>query len=154
MSRTMRKKIFTHYDLFEAVSQGNISRDQTITLFDKEWLFDNWKKRRYKAYDLYSLATLLDAIIYKNTLQEKDTSYLEQLSSSFLIFIGFFSEESDTIHKDIQHNAHKADENRHTVNIPVDSYFTSTYFFKSRHIREQMHDRLNACIGSCDPHDI
>ncbi len=162
-SRNMRKKIFTHFDLFDAIENGNISRDQTITLFDKEWLFDNRRRWKHKPYDLYTFATLLDAIIYKYTLLQKDIHALEKLSSAFLIFIGFFSEESDKLYQDVHPQTQKNSSKKPTteqpkgeqnLDIPVDDFSKNTYFFRSRLIREKIHTYITSCVSSLAPDDM
>lgn len=163
LSRNMRKKIFTHYDLFDAIENGNISRDQTITIFDKERLFDNRRRWKHKPYDLYTFATTLDAIIYKYKLLEKNSETLEKLSSSFLIFIGFFSEESDKLYQDIHPQTQKekwreveieqqkAEQN---VAVPVDDFSRNTYFYRSKTLRENIHSHLKDCSFFLAPDDM
>ncbi len=162
-TRNMRKKIFTHFDLFDAIENGNISRDQTITLFDKEWLFDNRRRRKHKPYDLYTFASLLDAIIYKYTLLGKNILGLEKLSSAFLIFIGFFSEESDKLYQDIHPQTQKNSSKKpateqpkgeQNLDIPVDDFSKNTYFFRSRLIREKIHTYMRSCVSSVSPEDM
>lgn len=72
VARTKRKKLYTHTDLFEAISEKSVPQGERIVLRDKERVFDNWKRWKYTAYDFYEFGTLLDALVYKYELLEQE----------------------------------------------------------------------------------
>ncbi|MEI7477581.1 MAG: hypothetical protein WCJ81_03545 [bacterium] len=128
-SRTTVKKLYTHYDLFTAIEEKNIPTDQTIVLYDKDWLFDSWKKRRHRPYDPYYLVEHLEALEYKYALLKKDTTAITTLLSKLLIFIAIRSSECNQLCIDANIDI-----------IPIDDISHNTYFFKSTHIRQHIHE--------------
>jgi hypothetical protein len=93
ITRGPSKKLFTHAEIFTHVENLSLPSNSHIVLYDKEWLFDSWKKRRFNAIDLYQTADILEAIIYKYTLHGKDTKHIEKLLASRYIFIALFTAE-------------------------------------------------------------
>ena len=84
--RGTTKKLYSHEELFTHISHLTLPSHTHIMLYDKEWLFDSWKKRRYSPVDLYTVADILEAIIYKYTLLDKPTGRITQLLSTWYIF--------------------------------------------------------------------
>lgn len=141
--RDIRKKIYTHTDLFEAVDQGNIPPEQHIIMRDKERLFDNWKRRKYKWYDLYELATLLDAFVYKYELLWVKTDILAHMRDTYYIFLWIFWWEAAKLCLDAQ-----------TENVSLLSINESTYFYKSMSMRRHIESYLTASHTFYDTQDI
>jgi len=85
--RDSQKKLYTHEDLFTNIANLSIAGHQHIMIYDKERLFDSWKKWRYSAVDLYGVADILEAIIYKYKLTNKPYDKIEKLLSTRYIFV-------------------------------------------------------------------
>ena len=143
VDRAIRKKLYTHQDLFEAVDQWHIPPEQHIIIWDKERLFDNWKRWKYKAYDLFDLATILDAFVYKYTLLWNKTWPLEQLRSAYYIFLWCWAWEAAQLCSDMQ--AEKA-------SLP--SITDSRYFHKTAKLWEACLVHLQACMPYYDTQDL
>ncbi len=143
VDRTIRKKIYTQQDLFEAVAQWHIPHEQHIIMRDKEWLFDNWKRWKYKPYDLYDLATLLDAFVYKYTLLGKKVWPLEQLCNTYHIFLWCRGWEAWKICSDAS-----------TEKINISSVADSTYFYKTNDLWGSCNTLLAACMPYYDQQDL
>ena len=143
IDRTARKKLYTHTDLFEAVAQNNITSDQHIILWDKEWLFDNWKKRRYKPYDLYTIANSLDALVYKySLLQSKKSDMLQEMYNRFLIFLGIWEGEATAFFRDYQQE-----------NLQVDNLYSNLTFRRTSRVRERWKQASSSMFHHLDPQD-
>jgi hypothetical protein len=86
-SRDSNKKLYTHEELFNNITTLSLPNHANIMLYDKERLFDSWKKWRYNAVDLYTVADILEAIIYKYALMEKSYEKVGQILSTWYIFV-------------------------------------------------------------------
>ena len=149
--RSMRKKLFTHHDLFEAIHNDAINREQTLLLFDKERLLEGWSKRKYKPYDFYTLSNKLQALLYKNELLEKDTKELESIHSAILIFIWYFTDEAEKLEKDL-HKELPTQNNQ--IHISVADFQNDWYFFKSSHIRKNIQEKIENIAPLLSPYDF
>jgi hypothetical protein len=69
ISTTSSRKLYTHADIFSGIDNMTISPDTHIVLFDKERLFDSWKKRRFQSIDLYGFVQICEAVQYKYILE-------------------------------------------------------------------------------------
>ena len=117
------KKLFTHAEIFTHIDSLSLSPETQIVLFDKEWLFDSWKKRRFQAIDLYSFAQICESVQYKYELENRNDIYIKKILHSRLIFIWIFTQEIACYIRDY---------NKETMTI--DNYWWSLYFTKSNKI--------------------
>lgn len=117
------KKLFTHAEIFSHIDTLSLSPETQIVLFDKEWLFDSWKKRRFQAIDLYTFAQICESVQYKYELENRNDTYIKNILNSRLIFIWVFTQEIMCYIRDYNKD-----------NMTVDNYWWSLYFTKSNKI--------------------
>ncbi|MBP6086115.1 hypothetical protein KA478_02820, partial [Patescibacteria group bacterium] len=56
VTRTPNKKLYTHGEIFSHIENLSLPSNSHIIVYDKEWIFDSWKRRRFNAVDLYQTA--------------------------------------------------------------------------------------------------
>lgn len=117
------KKLFTHAEIFSHIDSLSLSPETQIVLFDKEWLFDSWKKRRFQPIDLYVFAQICESIQYKYELENRNDIYIKQILHTWYIFTWIFTHEIMSYIRDINKE-----------NATIDNYTWSTYFTKSNKI--------------------
>lgn len=140
--RTSTKKLFTHAEIFSGIDSLSFSPDTQIVLFDKEWLFDSWKKRRFQSIDLYNFLQTCEAIQYKYNLENHDCSYIEKILHAWYIFIWVFTDEVVSYTADI-----------HKETVVVDNYFGSSYFYKSNKILTHVDELIKHLATNIEPSD-
>lgn len=139
---TPSKKLFTHAEIFTHIDALSLSPETQIVLFDKEWLFDSWKKWRFQAIDLYIFAQICEAVQYKYELEKRDDSYIKNILFTCYIFIWFFTSEITSYIRDTSKE-----------NATIDNYSWSTYFTKSNKILAHLDALINQMATHIEPLD-
>ncbi len=143
VTRTPNKKLYTHGEIFSHIENLSLPSNSHIIVYDKEWIFDSWKRRRFNAVDLYQTADILEATIYKYMLHSKKTTLLEQLLSTRYIFTALLTAEGDAHCKDFN-----------VDHVTVDNFSRSIYFYKSRYCLQNILSLLNTIYTQVDNNDL
>jgi DNA polymerase III epsilon subunit-like protein len=131
------RKLYSHWDIFNKLETLSLPADSHIVIYDKEWLIDSRKKRRYNSVDLYRLADSIEAILYKYTLLWEKIDQINTLLSSLYIFIWIFSSEITKHLKDF--TAEK---------ILIDNYGQSLHFQRSKKIWDNFCYQISSLSNS------
>lgn len=137
------KRLFTHQEIFNHIDKLSLPPETHIVLYDKEWLFDSWKKRRYSAIDLYNMADILEWFCYKYKLLGNKHEILDRFLASRYIFTWVFTWEWVAFSKDIDNE-----------NIRIDNYDSNISFYKSGKVRWHIKAMKDSVLIELDTHDI